>query len=67
MKFTRLLFSDVPASKSLHRSCAGRHFYRTENETWAGFGPVCNIEKKMGADYEQLLRAFFFMFSGAKK
>ena len=48
MKFTRLLFSDVPASKSLHRSCAGRHFYRTENETWAGFGPVCNIEKKNG-------------------
>ena len=24
----------------------GRHFYRTENEIWAGFGPVGKIEKK---------------------
>ena len=29
-------------------SCSGRHFYGTENESWAGFGPVDNNEKKMG-------------------
>ena len=33
-------------SKSLHRSRAGRHFCGTENEIWAGFGPVGNTEKK---------------------
>ena len=37
------------------------------SEIWAGFGPVCNTEKKIWADYEQLLRVLFFMFSGAKK
>ena len=53
--------------KSLHRSCAGRHFCGTENEIWAGFGPVgILLKKKLGYDYEQLLRVFFFMFSGAK-
>ena len=26
---------------------AGRHFYGTENEIWAGFGWVGNIEKKV--------------------
>ena len=31
------------------------------------FGLVGNTEKKMGADYEKLLRVVFFMFSGAKK
>ena len=46
-------------TKSLYRSHAGRHFYGTENEIWAGFGPVGNTEKKLGADYEQLLRVFF--------
>ena len=35
-------------------------------EIWAGFGPVGNTEKKW-AYYEQLLRAFFSRFSGAKK
>ena len=34
--------------KSLYRSRAGRHFYGTENEIWAGFGPVGNTEKKNG-------------------
>ena len=29
----------------LYRSRAGRHFYGTENEVWAGFGLVGNIEK----------------------
>ena len=32
---------------------------------WAGFGPIGNTEKKVWADYEQLLRTLFFMFSGA--
>ena len=34
-------------SKSLYRNSAGRHFYGTENEIWAGFGPVGNTEKKI--------------------
>ena len=33
-------------AKSLHKRRAGRHFYGTENEIWAGFGPVGNTEKK---------------------
>ena len=53
--------------KSLYRSRAGRHFYGAEIEIWVGFGPVGNTEKKLGADYGQLLRVVFFMFSGAKK
>ena len=32
-------------SKSLHKIRAGRHFYGTENEIWAGFGSVGNTEK----------------------
>ena len=50
--------------KSLYRSRVGRHFYGTENEIWAGFGPVGNTEKKLGADYEQLLRVVFSCFQG---
>ena len=34
--------------KSLYRSRAGRHFYGTENEIWAGIGTAGNTEKKMG-------------------
>ena len=40
----------------------------TENVIWAGFGPVDNTEKKkIGDDYEQLLRAVFSCFHGQKK
>ena len=42
------------------------NFYETEIEIWAGFGPVGNTEKKIGADYEQLLRAVFHVFMGKK-
>ena len=49
------------------RSRAGRHFYGIENVIWAGFGPIGNTEKKMGADYEQLLRAVFSCFQGKKR
>jgi hypothetical protein len=35
-----------------------RHFYGTENEIWAGYGPVGKT-KKNGADYEQLLKVVF--------
>ena len=49
-------------SKSLHRIRAGRHFFGTENVTWAGFGPIGNTEKKVWAYYEQLLRRFFHVF-----
>ena len=40
------------AFKSLNRRCAGSHIYGTENEIWAGFGPVGTTEKKLGVDYE---------------
>ena len=33
--------------KSLYRSHAWRHFFGTENEIWAGIGPVGNTEKKI--------------------
>ena len=52
-------------SNSLYRNRAGTHFYGTENEIWAGFVPV--LKKKWGADYDQILRGVFFIFSGAKK
>ena len=58
---------DYMNSKSLYRSCAGRHLYGTENVIWAGFGPVSNTEKKNLGDYEQLLRAVFSCFLGQKK
>ena len=56
---------DTPA-KSLYRSHAGRHFYGTENEIWAGFGPVGNTEKKIGGQLWVTFEGGFFMFSGAK-
>jgi hypothetical protein len=34
--------------KSIYRSCGGSHFYGTEYEIWADFGPVGNTEKKIG-------------------
>ena len=46
---------------------AGSYFYGTEYEIWADFGPVGSTEKKMGADYEQLLRAVFLCLLGQKK
>ena len=33
---------------SIYRSRAGRHFYGTENDIWAGVGPVGNNEKNWG-------------------
>ena len=50
----------------LYRSPTGRHFYGTENEIWAGFGPVGNTEK-MGGQLWATFEGVFFMFSGAKK
>jgi hypothetical protein len=52
----------VVLPKLLYRSRAGRDFYGTESEIWAGFGPVGNTEKKIGVDYKQLLSAFFSCF-----
>ena len=40
--------------KSLYTSFAGGHFYGTENEIWAGFGPVGNTKKKLGVDNDSL-------------
>ena len=42
-------------------------FYETGIEIWAGFRPVGITEKKIGADYEQLLRPVFSCFHGQKK
>ena len=44
-----------------------RHFNGTENEIWAGFGPVGNTEINNWANYEQLLSMFFSCFHGQKK
>ena len=33
--------------KSFYRSHAGNHFYGTEYENWADFGPVGNTEKEV--------------------
>ena len=36
-----------------------------KNQFWAGLGSrAVLVKKKFGADYEQLLRAFFFVFKG---
>ena len=44
-----------------------KYMYGTENKIWAGFEPVGNTQKiKIGADYEQLLRAVFSCFQGQK-
>ena len=45
-------------SKSLYRSPAGRDFNGTENEIWAGFGPVGSTKKIIEDNHEQLLRVF---------
>ena len=43
-------------SKSLERSPAVGDFYGTGIKIWPGFGPICNTEKRVWADYEQLLK-----------
>ena len=53
-------------AKSLYRSGAVWLFYGTANEIWAGLGLVGDTEKKLGADYEQLLRVVFSCFQGQK-
>ena len=61
-----MIFTELFA-KSLYRSRAGNHFYGTEYDIWADFGPVGNTEKnQFWADYEQLLRAVFSCFQGQK-
>ena len=52
--------------KSLYISRAVSKFYGTEIEIWAVFGPDGNTEKKIVADYEQLLRAVFHVFIGKR-
>ena len=49
--------------KSLYRNCVGISFYGTENDIWAGFGPVSNIEKKR---FGPILRAVFSCFQTAE-
>ena len=62
------VLSLISQAKSLKRSPVVGDLYGTGSEIWAGFGPVGITEKKeIWADYEQLLRPFFFKFSWAKK
>ena len=53
-------------SKSLHRSCAWRHFYWTKNEIWAGFGSVGNTEKTIGGQLI-FMSKFWGVFQDQKK
>ena len=50
-------------AKSLYISRVVSIFYGTKIGIWAGFGHVSSTEKN-GADYEQLLRAVFYVFMG---
>ena len=59
-----LLIQNEVQAKSLYKSCAGRHFYWTENEIWAGFGPVGNTGKKVGVNYDNFWGQFFHVFKG---
>ena len=54
------IFYPLVYPKSLYRSRARSHFYG------ADFGPVGNTEKKIWADYEQLLRPVFHVFVSKK-
>ena len=38
-------------------------FHHSFNESWL----ICSVKKKLGADYEQLLRVCFSTFCGQKK
>ena len=60
------IFMNGLSPKSLYRSHLGSHLYGTEYEILADFGPIGNTEKNW-ADYEQLLRAFFFKVFMSKK
>ena len=42
------------------------YFYGTGIEIWAGFGPIGSTEKRVWADYEQLLRVYFHVFRGKR-
>ena len=52
------------SEKSLYRNPTGRRFYGTENEIWAGFGPVGNTEKKVLGQLRATFEGSLFMFSG---
>ena len=48
-------------------STSGEADYGPDYEIWADFWPDGNTEKKLGADYGQLLRPFLSCFRGQKK
>ena len=62
-----LKIEQILETKSLHISHAVSNYYGTEMEIWAGFGPIGKTEKKIWADYEQLLRTVFLCFHGQKQ
>ena len=54
-------------TKVIYRSRAGSHFYGTEYDFWADFGPVGNAEKKnVGQIMSNFLGHFFQVFMGKK-
>ena len=62
------------AYKSLYRSRAGKHFYGTENEIWAGFGPMVILKKNWGrlwatfeGDFSGLQGSFFLIIVASLK
>ena len=53
--------------KSLYISPAVSNLHETEIEIWAGFGLVGITEKRVWANYEQLLRAVFYALIAKKE
>ena len=60
-------FAGPVEPKSLYRSHAGSHFYGTEYEILADFGPVGYTEKKFGLIMKDFWGRVFQVFVGKKK
>ena len=66
--FPTPIFTSGPFQHRLENRCLFPIFYDIKNQFWAGLGSwAVLVEKKFGADYEQLLRTvFFYVFMGKK-
>ena len=60
-----MLVPSALLAKSLYGSQAVYHFFGTEYEIKAGFGPIGNTENFQGA-VKYTLRAFFYVFMGKR-
>ena len=61
-----IIHTAAAAKVIIEKSRAVGDFYGTGIEIWAGFGPIGRTEKRVLADYEQVLRVFFHVFRGKK-